>query len=335
MVGGMLTYNRQVTGNALTMPYVIYEKRYGVAPLFWFQSLKLVPSTLRHESMRVVSARASVHDYQLQHRFIVSAAISKSAVLFRAAFQQFDLTAYWLDPKRRDNLWRTGMRYFLLLPLAGAVIAARRRTRYGVRYSLIALPLFAVCVCLETFINPHYGAPAGGFVALVLLEGLRHLRTVRYRGKRIGLSLARIVTFLYLAAFYYHLTEFAESRWHTLIQDRRPVVKLLERFPGKKLVLVYYGNKPLALSRNQEWVYNTSDFASQSVLWARYLTPSENEHLLAHFVNRDPWVLDVADLAHIQLRHYTEFVLNNPTAGDEGDAETDRDRRDNRDESSR
>ena len=48
---GMLYYNYRVTGDALTMPYTIHERTYGVAPLFRFQDPRPVP-TYRHDKLR-------------------------------------------------------------------------------------------------------------------------------------------------------------------------------------------------------------------------------------------------------------------------------------------
>lgn len=303
----MFAYNIRVTGKPLRMPYAVHEDTYGVVPLFLFQEVKPVPETLRHDTMRFINAYTSVYGYWGERdaaRNIWRGIGDKADTLTRSAFQCFDPSVYWLDTPLRAHPLTDFLKFipaFLLIP--GLIVAVRRN--WIGRYAVYGLAGFVAVICLGTFINPHYGAPVGGFALIVWVMAWRYTRTLHLRSgrnRRIGLAVSRAFVLLYLLSAASCVAFFAGDDWTWMIQDRRPIRAILEKVPGNHLVLVYYGATNVKTSA--EWVYNGADLASQRIVWARYLSPSENANLQRYFGNRQVWLLDVTVAIRPHLYRY-------------------------------
>ncbi|MBC8134347.1 MAG: hypothetical protein H8F28_00490 [Fibrella sp.] len=310
----MLAYNVRVTGKPLRMPYAVHEDTYGVVPLFLFQKVKQVPETLRHDTMRFINAYTSVYGYWGERdapRNIWRGIGDKADTLARSAFQCFDPSVYWLDTPNRAHPLTDFLKFipaFLLLP--GLIIAGRKSDI--TRYVVFGLAAFVGVICLGTFINPHYGAPVGGFVLIVWVKAWQYTRTLRLRAgrnRRIGLAVSRAFVLLYLLSAFSCTAFFAGDEWEWMIQDRRPIHATLERIPGKHLVLVYYGATNVRSSA--EWVYNGADLAGQRIVWARYLSPGENANLQHHFADRQVWLLDATVAIRPHLYRYDPARMAN------------------------
>lgn len=309
--GMMLVYNIKVTGKPLRMPYAVHEDTYGVVPLFLFQKIKPIPPTLRHDTMRFVNAYTCVYGYWGERDSAINlwrGATDKVDMLARSAFQLFDPSVYWLDTPPKANPITDPLRFvpaFLLVP--GLLLAFKRRDRIT-QYAVLGMTAFVLIALLGTFMNPHYGAPVGALALLVWMQSWRHTRILfrsanrKAHYHRTGLTLARLLVPTYLASAVFCTVAFASPQWEWLIQDRRPVLRALNPIPGNHLVLVYYG--PLNVRSSSEWVYNGSDLAHQKIVWARYLTDSENADLLRHFPGRQVWLLNVEQRGNSRLYRY-------------------------------
>ena len=63
-------------------------------------------------------------------------------------------------------------------------------------------------------------------------------------------------------------------------------------------------------SIHYEWVYNGAEIDSAKVLWARDIDSSQNEKLLAHFKDRQIWLVepDERDREARQLKPFARTV---------------------------
>ena len=78
------------------------------------------------------------------------------------------------------------------------------------------------------------------------------------------------------------------------------MLRRLEQLAGRQLVIVRYspGRDPF-----EEWVYNDADIDNAKVVWAREMTPAENEELINYFKDRRVWLLQ-ADEKPARLSPY-------------------------------
>ena len=310
----MLAYNVRVTGKPLRMPYAVHEDTYGVVPLFLFQKVKPVPATLRHDTMQFINAYTSVYGYWGERdapQNILQGIADKADTLARSAFQCFDPSVYWLDTPPRASPLTDFLKFIPALLLIPGFILSIQKNWIG-RYAVYGLMGFVGVISLGTFINPHYGAPVGGFTLIVWVMAWRYTRAFRLRegrNRRIGLAVSRAFILLYLLSAASCVAFFAGDKWTWMIQDRRPIQAILERLPGKHLVLVYYGATNVKTSA--EWVYNSADIASQRIVWARYLSAKENQTLSRYFADRQVWFLDATVAVHPHLYRYDPARMQN------------------------
>ncbi len=136
--------------------------------------------------------------------------------------------------------------------------------------------------------EPHYAAPALCVFYAVLVQALRHLRLLRFRGRRIGLGVARAAVVLLL---FQTATAIPERLRHPFgLRSRAEVVNKLSHMPGKHLIIVRYGP---AHNINFDWVYNDADIDGSKVVWARDMGAEQNAKLLAYYRDRQVWRLTV------------------------------------------
>ena len=81
--------------------------------------------------------------------------------------------------------------------------------------------------------------------------------------------------------FFYNKREFKA--------ERDGILEVLNKRPGKQLVLVRYGPKHEV---NLEWVYNRADIDGSSIAWAHSMGPARDASLVAYFRDRQAWYLD-------------------------------------------
>jgi hypothetical protein len=162
-------------------------------------------------------------------------------------------------------------------------------------------------IALVSFFVPHYAAPAVGIILAVILEGMRHLRTLGWNGKREGLFLVRAVTlicFLMVPIHIFLLTTHARSEPAPSAGEQR--AKLLAELcaiPGHHLVLVRYGPDHPLLSA--EWVYNDAEIDNSKVVWARDMGAYRNQELIRYFKDRQVWLLHADETPPI-LKTYSK-----------------------------
>lgn len=150
----------------------------------------------------------------------------------------------------------------------------------------------AICIAgyfLVVLFHPHYAAPLTVTMFALLTQGLRHMRQWKLGDRPVGLGLARVVVSFAVILVPLHRSYSMDF----LKMDRRnQVLHELQAKPGQHLVIVRYSPEHNA---HAEWVYNSADIDDSKIVWARYIPDISMAPLLAHFHNRQIWIVDPDD----------------------------------------
>ena len=257
-------YNRRLTGDPLLTPHVLFTRTYPVR-IFWWDQQK----PLAHYNNRQLEELGSV---------------------WAPAYTRRTWTNFWSRSWERIVLywevflWAGAFPILLCVPL----LLRDRRGRWLLGEAVICLMgLFAVIWAL-----PHYAAPALCVFYAVLVQALRHLRVLCFRGRRVGLGLSRAAVIL---LFFQIATAIPERLYHPDAwfavrgnEDRARVLRRLSALPGKQLVLVRYGENHDVC---HDWVYNDADIDASKIVWAREMDTEQNAKLLAYYRDRHVWLV--------------------------------------------
>ncbi|MBZ5527188.1 MAG: hypothetical protein LAN71_04695 [Acidobacteriia bacterium] len=264
-------YNWRLTGDALLMPHVLDKHTYRSTGEFLWDPIK---PPLHYHNPQFEAG------YNVFYRNIFHRTWKEFGHILGEKYTNF----------REVYLWPGADLLFLLLPL---LFRDRR-----MRLLLWELAAMAVAISAVTWSLPHYLAPATGLIYALLVQCIRHLRTLRFSGRPVGLGLSRM--FLVILALtvgtglYLRVTDSAPWLWDAEmgISRRASVSEKLRRLPGNHLVIVRYG--PLH-DFNEEWVYNAADIDHSKIVWAREMDDEQNQKLLAYFHDRRVWLVQPDD----------------------------------------
>lgn len=255
-------YYHRVTGSAIRMSYEVNDATYGVAPYFLWQKLPAEP-IYRHAEIRNFYRKTRA-EFERRHT------VRSYFVLL--AQKGYALWQFYLGP-------------LLTVPLLALPWVARRKK--------MSLPL-AVCamvtaaIAIETWIQPHYFAPATAAFYILLVQCLRQWRT----GNRlIGAAFVRAIIAVACAMVVLRViaVEFRipiEPAWPRGNLARAAILRQLRNEPGLQLVIVRSGPR---YDPTVDWVYNRADIDQAKVVWARDMGPEQNQELLQYFSNRHIW----------------------------------------------
>ena len=261
-------YNYRVTGNPLLMPYMVNHRIYGQAPLFLWQK-SLAPPPYHHAVMREFYE----HDLGIYR--------------YERTFNGF----LWTCLDRAWMMWGFYLGPALSIPLLAFPCIVRDRR---MRFPLVAGAVLVLGLAFETWMLPHYAAPALGLLYLGLLQCMRHLRHWRWRGKPVGSALVRMVPLILCTMIILRLTAILahvqiEPAWPPGNVARAQIVRALHNAPGQHLILVRYGKTHVP---DNEWVYNAADIDNAKVVWARDMGEHDNKELVQYFKNRKVWIVE-------------------------------------------
>ncbi len=292
MLMAMCFYFWRVTGHPLLMPYQVNRATYATAPLFFFQTPAKEPQ-YNHVVMR---------DFYRWEQGVYDRGRSAKGAVIRTAGKFVTLWLFYFGPALSFPL--------LMLPRA---LRDRR-----LRSLLIAGAVAAVGLAIVPWFNAHYAAPMTALIYAVLLQGMRHLRSCRWRGQETGLLLARAVPLvclamlpLRIAAVPLHIK--TESDWRATwccgppgLMQRAQLLKELGEMPGRQLVIVRYQPDH---DYHTEWVYNEANIDAAKVVWAREMDVKHDLELMSYFKDRTIWLLE-ADEKPARLSAYPAPLLN-------------------------
>jgi len=270
----MAYYNWRVTGNALRMPYALYQETYSASPSFLWSKPRPLPE-YRHEEIRNFWLTFELPIYEGQQGLAgwLKGALWKAGVLFYAAFPSL----------------------LVLLSLVGLPAALSR----GIwpRVALLLLLLFYVALLPVVGMIGHYAALIAGLFFYLMVESLRLIRVWRWSGMRVGLWAVRCLLLgwcLWLIPQGVSMTRYdPEDHCHNQAKERAAILNHLKNEPGKHLVIVRYSPKH---SYHAEWVYNEAYIDNAKVIWAREMDDEHNRRLLEYFHDRHVWLIEADEI---------------------------------------
>jgi hypothetical protein len=272
----MAYYNWRLTGNAWLFPHVLNSRTYRTTGLFLWD----------HPQQPL-----AYHNQQFED--------------FYNGWEREEYDNTWPDVRKvsAEKLTRSGSTYFwwgalLLLPGLPFVFFDRK----------MRLPLLIFLLGTAAFLSliwsfPHYAAPLTCVIFLLLVQAIRHLRTIHLRGRPLGVGLSWAVICLLAievsVSVCLHLCD--QLEWTCQGDPSRAVIaKTLSNTPGKHLVVVRYEPDH---NLHDEWVYNGAEIDTTKVLWARDIDPAQNAKLFAYFNDRHIWFVN-PDVDNTELTPY-------------------------------
>lgn len=271
--------NKQVTGEWLTLPYMLSRYQYGVPATFTFQ-----PNPVPHRQLTPEQQL----DYDIQ-----SAVHGKGVDTIGTYLQRY---------VSRIRFYR----FFFLAPLYLALVAflsTLRELRFI--WVVVTLAVFSLGTNFYPYFYSHYIAVVTCLFVLVSVLGL----------KRLGFQGARLLLFLCAAHFLFwyglhllndekvSLAMWQYETWDAINsgdpQGRIAINAQLRHAAGKQLVFVRYWPQ----HQLEEWVHNAADIDHAPIVWARDLGPEENAKLRSYYPDRTVWLLQ-PDARPVQLTPY-------------------------------
>ena len=263
-------YNWRVTGNPLLLPYLLYQKLYGTPqPFFWQHPVPAPPGIAHYRDI------ADNYAWQLQHYLARSSWLSLTTL---TSGKLADFWSFYFGPVLTAPLlflpWIWGYRRLRLLLIVAAIVL--------------------LGVAFYPFFFPHYVALICGALLAVVVQGIRYLRSWKWRGRRVGLFFSRTLLLLVLStSFLDTASTLFDPAWLKQDTPRNRILEQLRRAGGKHLVLVRYGAQHMF---HNSWIYNSANIDASSVVWARELDPARNQKLLQYFAGRRVWLLQVDEI---------------------------------------
>jgi hypothetical protein len=273
-------YDYRAFGSPATLPYTVDRATYAVAPYYVWQSQRPDPG-YRHPSMR---------------RFYYESELAE----FKKVQTPAGIATHSLLKVCLNFLFFAG---FALLP---ALFMMRRVLLDSrVRFLVLCVAVLVAGMSIQIYYLPHYVAPFTAAFYAIGLQGMRHLRLWRSAGQPVGLAIVRLTVLvcfvlagvrLFAGPLHIRLVEWPSGEWIAewygpgiFGQERASIETKLENLPGDQLAIVHYSEKHNPMD---EWVYNAAGIDSSKVIWAQDMDPRDNAELVAHYKNRQIWLVE-------------------------------------------
>jgi hypothetical protein len=271
-------YFLRVTGSPFRMPYQVNRATYAVAPYFFGQPARPQP-VYHHAAMRAFYTELEYPRY-LETR---------------------KLSGIALETLRKAGvIWLFYIGPVLTIPLFMLPWVVRDRK---IRPLLIIATVSLAASALVIYFAAHYVAPLTSLFLVIIIQGMRHLRTWEWEGKPSGLFVTRaivVICLLMMPVRIWRLSADAKSNRPDVGRERAGVLAKLSSLPERELVLVRYNHDHNTLA---DWVYNEADIDHAKIVWARDMGAAENEEVIRYFRDRRVWLLE-ADAVPPKLSTY-------------------------------
>jgi hypothetical protein len=285
-IGALSYYFWRVTGSPFRLPYQINMQTYGLIYFPW-----------QHPMLHLQYHHAVVREFYQGPFNIGQYWEDRAHPVLLALWNVVPLWFFFVGPILTLPL-------FMLVPLAPHDFSLRT---VGSKTRLMLFVCFGVWLAIGLTVyrpQPHYAASATVALYFLILQSMRHLRLWRWHGKPSGLFMVRampvvcVVMLLLRAALPLPgipvppQNPFTWCSSHRGNLNRARLLAELNATPGDHLVLVHY-NPDHKLEN--EWVYNGADLDQSKVLWARAMSPAEDQELIDYFKARKVWIVDADD----------------------------------------
>jgi hypothetical protein len=270
-------YNWRLTGSASLMPHALRTRTYHSSALFLWEHSRL----------------------PLQYN-------NPQFEKFYNGWERENYRHTWKDVWRvsKEKIHRGGHTFFwwgVILLAPGTPFILRDKK---MRLLLATIFIGAVGVFAVIWSFAHYAAPFSCVIVALLVQSLRHLRTMTVAAFPFGRWLSRAAIFLLvIETISYPVRHQCDPLAWTCQGDpsRAAIQDHLSLQPGKHLVIVRYEPDH---NIHDEWVYNGADIDAAKVLWARELDQTQNAKLLAYFKDRTAWLV-VPDIDNTEIIPYS------------------------------
>jgi hypothetical protein len=261
----------RLTGDALRMPYQVYEAAYAPAPLFLWQHPSPMPK-YRHTVMRNFYV---YNDYLFREQHTLQG-------LARMIWQKV------------KTLWRfyQGWRYLrlgLTIPLLMLPWLVRN---HWTQFAILTCCVFAVGLLVEPWLQTHYAAPLTALVGMLVLQAARHMWLWHWRGRPVGKVLVWTLVAITVVSFAQAFAQRMQLKPIGWEYERARILRELKADGRQHLVIVRYGPKH---QQNDEWVYNEADIDGARVVWAREMDLLQTSRLIEYFKDREVWLAEIND----------------------------------------
>jgi hypothetical protein len=266
----MAYYNWRTTGNALLMPHALYLRTYFRTPVFLWQ----------HAGAPIHYNNQQYEDYY--NGWIRGYYNGSVRDLVRVSREKVRLIAVFL--------WPGALPALFCVPLA---LRDRRMRLLFVELLFCLAGIFSVVYSM-----PHYAAPLTGVIYGLIVQGIRHLRAIRFGTRPAGIGLARASILLLLLTTGFNTYQLIRTPAHeyslswnvgTGAPGPAAIERQLDQVPGKHLIVVRYG---ATHNPHGEWVFNHADIDRSRIVWARELDPQQNDKLFTYFNDRQIWLFE-------------------------------------------
>ena len=259
-------YNWRITGHALTMPYVLYERTHSSTPLFMWQQMR-PPLQYANPQFARLEEVFNVPAYQQRWHNLLHLTSQREVFAF------FFLPALWLP---------------FFVALWWSFVDKRTRLLSG-QFVFCVIGAFG-----PIWLAAHYAAPLTATTFALMVQGMRHLRRWKFGMRPTGIGLTRLVVLITIGTSIPNVADVLRTNGSTFAEpqfglQRASVEHKLEELPGRQLVVVRY-LPGAGHNIHQDAVSNRTDIDKAKVVWAREIPDVDLQPLLNYFPDRQAWL---------------------------------------------
>lgn len=250
-------FNFRITGHPMRMPFEEYARQYDIYPKFWFLPKQPQPA-YSSTDIRDIHTIYEKGDYEILRTF--------------PGFVQISVHRLW------TLIVIHARPIVLLMPWLAALPTLKDKI---LRWVWLTVAAILIGLWAENFFLEHYAAPITAAMLLLIIVGWQRLGRV--------LAIAIAIGF-FTGAIYRDAAPL--DRDSKRVEQSALIASDPSLQTGKHLIFVQYSAGHLI---HDEWVYNNADIDNCRIIWARFMGPTADAPVAAHFSGRKIWLLTVGE----------------------------------------